>query len=89
MGNSNADYQAKVVNASISGTKLPTILEIVRTIILSCDSELKKEEIDEFVCKKIKLPMDQSISSATSQALDKLKSENVVENVSHGYWEKC
>lgn len=88
MGSSNTDYQAKIVRESLNGVKLPSIKQIVKDIVLNSDTELKKEEMDEYVCRQIGFPMDESISGATSQALDKLKSENIAKNVSHGYWRK-
>lgn len=81
------DYEAKLIRSRISGFNLPSIEEITKDIINS-NGILKKEEIDEIVCKKIGFPMDESISSTTSVILKKLEAEKIADHVAHGYWKK-
>ncbi len=91
---SNQTYQAAVIGKKLEGENLPSIEEIVRDILLNSDIELKKEEIDEAVriemSKKIgfQLPLDDSLIGATSAALKKLQSQNIIKHSSHGYWKK-
>lgn len=88
VGKNSFIYQARIVQGLKVGKELPTILDIARTIFSSNNSEIKKEEIDDSISKIIGLSIDESISGAVSQALKKLKEENIVQNTRHGYWKK-
>ena len=88
MSSSSQEYQAKIVRGLIEGKEIPTIEELVESIVLRHPEKLKKEEIDEIIQIKTAVPLDESLISATSQALKKLEDKKIVEHISHGYWKR-
>lgn len=89
MSDNNRVYQAKVIRDSLEGKHTPSIDEIVKEIILTSESSLKKEEIDKKVELIIGLSLDDSIVGATSNALKSLEKQSIVKHFKHGYWEKA
>lgn len=84
----NRAYQSFRMNEMDKGIILPTIEEIVTTIMINSTVPYKKEEIDEKVSQQIGFPLDDSISSAVSGILQKLQKQKIVSNIKHGYWQK-
>lgn len=84
----NRAYQAKRIIEMDNGKTLPTIEEIVTTIMINSTSPYKKEEIDEKVSQQTGYSLDASISSAVSGILQNLQKQKIISNIKHGYWEK-
>lgn len=90
MANSKSVYDAKVEYEAMRNNKIPPYDEVVKNIILSSNTELKKERIDRAICKQIGLKLDSSITHATANALLKLESKDIIQRGSkRGYWVKC
>jgi len=88
MSNNNLTYRARIANNLINGIKTPTYEKIIKEL-LSCGDVFKKEEIDNYVSLKTGLKLDDSLSAAISNALAKLKKDNIIVNISHGLWKIC